>query len=331
MLVQFEKNVNVKFIICIYAMTNLIVKLIVPFTFCDEGEYVVRIWHDVVIKIKHVQNKEGVEKTKGIEIVGSPKMIPDDPFGLYYISEVELKIPLSEGESPMDLAMNDNTVKFLCARYLSRLTEVIRFATHRYWIRLISQWDIDIFRIEEEDEKGRDSLMPIGLGFPSENIFAPLPILSQDSKKSLINKILSTGLKIQLSNNLLLDSLSNFHVGKFSEAIILVNISLEVFVEEFMTEKYISEGKNQIEANKSVDKLFHGNFHKTMSEAFFNHMTKDERNHHDIWIKFENVRKKRKEVTHPHTRKLSPEESYQVFLDVVFIREWILSLSFEKK
>lgn len=231
----------------------------------------------------------------------------------------------------MDLALNDNTLKFLCARYLSRLTEVIRFATHRYWIRLISQWDIDIFRIEEEDEKGRNALMAIGLGFPEGNIFTPLPILNQDSKKSFIKKILTTGLKIQLSNNLLLDSLSNFHVGKFSEAVILVNISLEVFVVEFMTEKYISEGKNQTEANELVDKLLHGNFHKTISEAFFKNMTKDERNHHDIWIKFENVRKKRKEVTHPHTRKLSPEESYRVFLDMVSIREWILSLSFVKK
>lgn len=311
-------------------MSNIVVHLIVPFTFCNEGEYKVRIWHDASIKIKHVQNKGGLETVKGIQIHGSPKMIPDDPFGLYYISQVELSFPPPGGESPSDLGIDDYLLSYYCARYLNRLAEVVRFATHRYWIRLISQWDIDFFKIETEDDKGRHALMPIRLGFTQGFNFAPLPILSQVTKSSLISKLLRNGLRIQLSNNLILDSLSNFHIGRFSEAVILVNIALEVFVEEFMTEKYLSEGHNQNEADELVERLFHGNFHKTMRNAFFYNMTKTEREHHDIWVKFENVRQKRKQVIHPHTMKLSIEAAHEVLFNFISIHGWILNLSFGK-
>jgi hypothetical protein len=59
-------------------------------------------------------------------------------------------------------------------------------------------------------------------------------------------------------------------------------------------------------------------------------MTDDERKEHSIWIKFENVRTKRKQVIHPHTKILSHSETYQVFLDVISIRDWLLSLSYNK-
>jgi hypothetical protein len=93
-------------------MPNILVGLIVPYTFCDEGEYKVRVWHDTTIKIKHVQNKEGVQTAKGIHIHGSPQMIPDDPFGLYFISQVELSFPPPGGESPSDLSTNDYLLSY---------------------------------------------------------------------------------------------------------------------------------------------------------------------------------------------------------------------------
>lgn len=168
--------------------------------------------------------------------------------------------------------------------------------------------------------------MPIRIGFPEGFGFTPLPIYSQDSKKQFIEKLLKSGLRIKLSDNLMLDSLYNFHIGKFSEGIILVNISLEIFVEEFMTEKYLSEGNNKDKANELVNKLFHGNFHATFRKAFFNQLNENKRKRHLIWIKFENIRAKRKQVMHPHTRKVDPPEAYEVFLDVVAIREWIIRL-----
>jgi hypothetical protein len=81
-------------------MTNIVVRLVVPFTFSDEGEYNIRFSGRIgAIKITHIKNSEGIETTKGVHIHGSPKMVPDDPQGLYYISEVRVTIPLLPSES----------------------------------------------------------------------------------------------------------------------------------------------------------------------------------------------------------------------------------------
>jgi len=107
----------------------------------------------------------------------------------------------------------------------------------------------------------------------------------------------------------------------------IINISLEVFVEEFLTDRFIAEGNEENTANQLVDRLFDGKFHTTIRKAFFKNMTEEEIKIHDIWIKFENVRTKRKHVTHPHTKIPSYNETYRVFLDVISIRNWILTLS----
>jgi hypothetical protein len=51
-----------------------------------------------------------------------------------------------------------------------------------------------------------------------------------------------------------LDALNSFYSGKFSERIITVNIFLEVFVHEFLYEKFLSEGKSSSEASELLDK-----------------------------------------------------------------------------
>ena len=40
-------------------------------------------------------------------------------------------------------------------KYLNRLTETIRFSTRRYWIKMISEKDIDIYDIEFEENSSR--------------------------------------------------------------------------------------------------------------------------------------------------------------------------------
>ena len=309
-------------------MTSILVDLIIPFTFSDEGIYNIRLsGRTSEVKIEHIKNSEGIEKAKGIKIMGNPTTIPDDPSGLYHISKVEMKIPLLHGESLNDWLINERMVAFVCMKYLNRLTEVIRFATHRYWIRMISQRDIDIFSIKTDNGNGPQPSL-FKLGFPEGYIFEPLPIYEQSSRKNLIDKILTKGHRLQLSENLIFDALNNFFSGKFSEAVISINVSLEVFVEEFSTERYKAEGIDENVANRMVDELFDGKFHKTFRKAFFENTPDTKRVSHPIWIKFENARAKRKQVMHPHTKILTYEETHQVFLDVVSIRDWILSLSY---
>jgi hypothetical protein len=313
-------------------MTRIVVRLVIPFTFSDEGEYQIRLsGRTCIVKIIHVKNTEGIDKTKGMHIHGSPKIVPDDPQGLYYISEVEVSMPLLSTESSNDRLMNEGLVSYVCMKYLNRLTEVIRFTTHRYWIKMITLRDIDIFKVNVENAQGPQPSLTKILGYPEGFIFEPLAIYEQANKKELINKILQKSYKLPLSENLLFDSLNKFHSGNFSEAIIMINISLEVFVEEFLTERFIAEGKSETSANQLVDELFDGKFHKTMRKAFFDNMSEIERANHHIWVKFENIRAKRKHVTHPHTKIPSYEETYQVFLDVVSTRDWILSLFYKDK
>jgi hypothetical protein len=312
-------------------MTSILVDLVIPFTFSDEGEYNIRLsGRTSKVKIEHIKNSEGIEKAKGIKIMGTPKTIPDDPSGLYYISNVEMKIPLLQGELLDDWLINDRIVAYVCMRYLNRLTEVIRFATRRYWIRMISQKDIDIFRIKTDNGNGLQPSL-FKLGFAEGYIFKPLPIYEQSSRKNLIDKILTKGHRLQLSENLIFDALNNFFSGKFSEAVIIINISLEVFVEEFSTERYKAEGNDENTANEMVDKLFDGKFHKTFRKAFFENLSDTKRKSHPIWIKFENVRAMRKQVMHPHTKIPTHQETQQVFLNIVSIRDWILSLSYNKQ
>lgn len=303
--------------------------MVIPFTFSDEGEYNIALSGRASnVKIEHITNSEGLEKAKDIKTGGRPKTIPDDPSGLYSISKVEIRIPLLEGESADDWLVNDKMVAFACMKYLNRLTEVIRFATQRYWIRMISQRDIDIFKIKSDNNTEVQPCL-FKLGFAEGYIFGPLPVYEQSSKKNLIDTILAKGQRLQLSNNLIFDALNSFYSGKFSEAIIFINISLEVFVEEFLTEKYRADGNDENTANEKVDKLFDGKFHKTFRIGFFANMPDSERVNHEIWIKFENIRAKRRQVIHPHYAIPSYEETYQVLLDVVSVRDWILSLSYK--
>jgi hypothetical protein len=126
-------------------MTKIVVSLIVPFTFCDEGEYHIRLsGRTYKVKIIHVKNTEGIEKTRA-SICMSPELVPDDPQGLYYISQVTITIPLFSSESSNEWLMNQGLVSYACMKYLNRLTEVVRFTTHRYWIKMITLRDIDIF------------------------------------------------------------------------------------------------------------------------------------------------------------------------------------------
>jgi hypothetical protein len=77
-----------------------------------------------IARIEHVKNSEGIEASKGVRFEGSPRMVPDDPLGAMYISNIEIEFPFS----PQDLLANDPTadeakgISYVSMKYLSRLT-----------------------------------------------------------------------------------------------------------------------------------------------------------------------------------------------------------------
>jgi hypothetical protein len=312
-------------------LTKTIVKLIVPYTFSDEREYSIRLSGRIaIVKIKHVKNSEGIEASKGIRFEGSPKMVPDDPLGAMYISNIEIEFPFS----PQDLLVNNPTADEVSVmtdvsmKYLSRLTEVIRFATHRYWIKMISQSDVSIYDIVVEDEQSRQAYsVTIPISYP-QGYSLPIQIYEESFKRNFIDTILVKGHRVMLSENLIMDALNQYHSGRFSEAIIIANVSLEAFVEEFLLQKFLAEGKTNEEASDAVDQFVEGKkFLTTMKQAFFESMKDQERKDHPMWIKIMHVRTKRKEVVHPHVKRAEQAEAYEVIAEIIDIRKWIMNLS----
>ena len=112
-----------------------IIKLIVPFTFSDEKEYLVNlISKPAKIRISHFKNNDVIEKIKGIKYQGSPRMVPDDPEGIMYVSDIEIEL-LYSPDDLADLRPDFDPVtlmRSICIEYLNRLIEVIRFTTRRY-------------------------------------------------------------------------------------------------------------------------------------------------------------------------------------------------------
>ena len=319
-------NIN-NIVTTIWIMVNkTFVKLLIPFTFSDEKEYLVKLSGQIAsIKIKHIKNSEGIEKIKNIIIHGNPKMVPDDPEGLMFFSEVEIEFPFSIQALSKEYNVDDVTLlTYICTNYLNRLSEVIRYFTHRYWIMPISENIIDIISIESEDENSRKPYMPFRFGYPQGHVF-PMIIYNESDKQNIINKVLQEGQSLHLNENLILDSLHFFYSGRFSESIMIANIALEVCVDEFLMEKYLAEGNSYETALALVDKFFKGKFHQTMKKAFFNTMTDEERLNHKMWKKLESIRNIRRSVIHSYPKKADRNDAYNLLIDLIDLRIWIIN------
>ena len=121
----------------------------------------------------------------------------------------------------------------------------------------ISENVVVIISIEMEVEKSRKPHMPFRLAYPEGHSF-PIMIYKESEKHTIINKVLQEGHRLHLNENLILDSLHFFYSGRFSESIMVANIALVVCVDEFLMEKFLSEGKSYEIALTLVDKFFKG-------------------------------------------------------------------------
>ena len=97
----------------------------------------------------------GIETIKGIKIHGNPKIIPDYPEGSIHVSSIEIELPYTPKDVQALGGLEVGFVKYQVMKYLNRLTETIRFSTRRYWIKMISEKDIDIYDIEFEENNSR--------------------------------------------------------------------------------------------------------------------------------------------------------------------------------
>ena len=70
------------------------------------------------------------------------------------VSSIEIELPYTPKDVQALEGLKSN-VKYQVMKYPNRLTETIRFSTRRYWIKMISEKDIEIYDIEFEENNSR--------------------------------------------------------------------------------------------------------------------------------------------------------------------------------
>jgi hypothetical protein len=298
------------------------VSLIIPFTFAAEGRYQVSIDKTIAsIEVTYVSNDEALNKITGIVSEGKRQIMPDDSEGMVNISKVVIEFPFEYSAADLGSGGLEKyaPIKERCVTYLNRLQEVLKYCTNRYWLRSVSPYHLNIYNIENYDDRGKGK--QTSLFAPPSAMFFPLAVREYREVESQISEMLMNETSVSLPDKLYLDALNFFHFFSFAEAIIIANIALEVFVWKHLFERYRSHGKSEDEAKTKVEKIFKGKFEKVMKNHYFYNFENMEQ--HPIWNKLKNVRNRRRSVVHPHTKIPSLEETKQVLLDILDITSWV--------
>ena len=215
-------------------------------------------------------------------------------------------------------------LKKKCIPYLNRLREVVRYYTNKYWIAPVSEHDITYFRIlEEVNESGQKRR---GFALIFDSLVFPVQINEESGVMKHITDMLLRGLKPSTSMNLLLDSFNYFATGQFNEAVILANIGMEAFADEFITDVLRHKYSNQTELNKKVNDALSGKFHHVVRRNFFKDLSDAElRKKNDvIYLKFDSARKTRRSVMHARVKQIEESQSLQAISNVRDAIKYIL-------
>lgn len=294
--------------------------------FVDEGVYDVSLNGKIAkITIKLLQNFGGM-KLLGLNIdtTGSGRVtFNPDLHGVANYSQIEIEFPYSTNfdEDFTKVRARTYSLKQDCVFYLNRLIEVVRIHTNQYSIQKIKEIDI-ISPIQEEiiDENNKKRHSS-SWDFQTRNF--PIKMNEQAKVNEKILKSLLNESDIAVHNNLFLDAINYYVNGDFNQAVIIMNISLEVFVSEYLFQILLIQGLNYADAKKKVSKYFSDTFHKVMDKAFLDIEERSLKNNEILWKKFNESRQIRKNAIHPHTKKLSDKEAFETMIKIIEIIHWI--------
>ncbi len=318
-------------------MVKTIVNFVLPFVTVEEGKYEVSLDGKIAkITISFQQNPESFEKVTKLKFQdrGDVKLnILPDPHGIVNYTNVTIEIPsYYDPNKGKPIVIDDsitNPLKQDCISYINRLVEVVRFSTSKYWIPRINEQDILTFEYTTTDDSGK-TRSGLYSDFGRGRTF-PLVIRQQVTVQEQISDFLRNEGKIPLDQNLFLDSINYFVIGSFNEAVIIVNVALEVLVQKHLFERFKNKGFQDDDANKKVDKIFSKEkkngkkgLHKILTVDFEEIGKKSLENSLDLWIKFNKMRSTRKNAIHPKTKKIPPEEAKNTIETGFQIANWIL-------
>jgi hypothetical protein len=130
---------------------------------------------------------------------------------------------------------------------------------------------------------------------------------------------------LPLSLKLWLDGLSLYSSGRFNEAVINANISFEVFLDEYLSEKYKAARKSDEEIEQLLAKDFKDGMHKLMRRQFFAGQSHEDLINRDpTYLKFDNFRKKRTNAIHNRMRNITMPEALQVLRESNDVVKWVM-------
>jgi hypothetical protein len=316
-------------------MDQMRVHLIVSFTFASNGSYLIPLANEKNANITIAHATSGIAATGiiGTTSHGNIQLLPDDPNGFMNISNISIELPfLIESSEPglsfsmmsnMDTRPDIQEIKKHCLECLNRLIDVVRYNTKRYWMRTLREQDLFIYKItREKNGREEDELFfspPSGYNYPVQ-------IIDEDSVKPSILEMLQKRTPLPLYLKLWLDGLSLYSSGRFNEAVINANISFEVFLDEYLSEKYKAAGKSDEEIEQLLAKDFKDGMHKLMRRQFFAGQShEDLTNTGDpIYLKFDNFRKKRTNAIHHRMRNITMPEALQVLRESNDVVIWVM-------
>jgi hypothetical protein len=190
-------------------------------------------------------------------------------------------------------------------------------------MRTLREQDLFIYKItREKNGREEDELFfspPSGYNYP-------IQIIDEDNVKPSILEMLQKRTPLPLSLKLWLDGLSLYSSGRFNEAVINANISFEVFLDEYLSEKYKAAGKSDEEIEQLLAKDFKDGLHRLMRRQFFADRSHNELmdNRDPIYLKFDNFRNKRTNAIHHRMRHIPMPEALQVLTESYDVVIWVM-------
>jgi len=302
--------------------------------FVDEGVYDVSLnGKTAKISIKLLQNFGGMKLLGfNIQTEGSGRIsMNPDVHGVANYSQIEIELPYSikSQEGITVNPLSDNRLKKDYVSYLNRLIEIVRIHTNQYSIQKIKESDI-VSPIEEIiiDENGKERYsMSMGISMRT----FPVNSIEQSKVNEKILKSLLNETQITIHENLFLDAINYYVNGDFNQAVIVMNILLEVLVSEYLYQVLTSKGIKHAETKKKISNYFSGKFHKVMDKAFLETQKRSLKDNEILWKKFDESRRIRKNALHPFTKKLSEKEAFETMLKILEVIRWVFTNSNQTK
>lgn len=315
-------------------MSKTIIDFVVPFALTEEGEYNIKHGeHIVKTTIQLIQDSERFEKITGMRFSstgnGKMRMIPD-VHGIANYSKISIELPyLYNPDSSRDFS-EIHPLKIESMEIINRLIEVVRGSTLQSWIRPISPRDISQFNYDRINDEGKSltaMVMDFGQGYK-----LPFHNVTQNDKDGEIRHKLVNGSSIPVYENLLLDAMNYFEEGRFNECVIIANISLESLIENHIFQRLCKQGYVE-EAKKETSKIFsRANKKKSvlgtiLTKEFEKLGKKSLDSSEKLKMKFDMVRKIRKNAIHPKTKRITLDEAEFCINGINEIKDWILKKS----